>query len=216
MRKNPGVYDSTFKYIVAHLQKQMKIMFNPIYDQVLPTEHSELHFWTLDKKSKKMKKTFKTASDFKYFPKEICIETEEQKMNRARERLKARQNPGGVKIEKKDIVISAKKDETPIENEKIEPSKLISGEANILQPPSKPKKDDKKGKTATGGRQDPPKKKPIFEVLEEKTDFEGMIKASKVVDGSLEMKILLEDYDSIGELNVDVSESKILITDPSL
>lgn len=77
MRRNPGVYDSTFKYIVAHLQRHMRILFNPIYDDVMPTEHKEIHFWKLDFKTKKVKKGYKNSADFKYFPKEINIESEE-------------------------------------------------------------------------------------------------------------------------------------------
>jgi DNA-binding protein len=117
----------------------MRILFNPIYDNVLPTEHKEIHYWNLDTKSKKMKKTFKTAKDFKYFPKEISIESEESKINRARDRMKKNQNRGKPDIKKKDIVISAaatKKDSQTanISDKNIEPSKLISGEAGILSP----------------------------------------------------------------------------------
>ena len=47
-RRSAPVYQSTIEYVLAHLQKHMHLLFNPIYEQVLPTEHNTLHFYSLD------------------------------------------------------------------------------------------------------------------------------------------------------------------------
>lgn len=219
MRKNAGVYDSTFKYIIGHLQKSMKILFNPIYDNMLPDREKEIHYWTLDLKSKKNKKGFKNSNDSKYFPDKINIESEEQKTNRARERLKKRQSNGkNAEVEKKDIFIPKKSDiiekaenDEINKNTFIEPSKLITGNAGILNNNSNNIKTEKKST-----KEELVKKSPIFQVLVEKNDYVPMIKSNKNNGEHIELKIQLEEYSSISQLAVDISKNKILITDPSL
>lgn len=89
---------------------------------------------------------------------------------------------------------------------------MISGEAGLAQPGFT------KGKNQPKKKVKKEEKKPIFEVLEDNTDYSSMIVSNKLVDNDskIELKIHLEDYESIAGLNVDVSQKKVLITDPGL
>lgn len=66
------------------------MFFNPVYEKTLPTEDSELIYWNLNFKEQKIKREYKNALDLKYLPKEISVESEEQKIEKAKESLKKR------------------------------------------------------------------------------------------------------------------------------
>lgn len=175
----------------------MKVLFNPIYEKAIPTNDSDLVYWSLGLKEQKIKKQYKNALDFKYLPKEISVETEEQKINKVKESLKKR---NGIESQtnsqgEKDIILPTKLDPEQNQSTKI----TLSSSQNTKDPENAAQK-----------------KKPIFQVLEEKTDYSSMVQSSKKEGSQRTLKILLEDYDSISKLSLDISRSNIIIKDQSL
>ena len=151
MRKDPKVYDITVKYILSTTQRHMSgVLYNPIYSEKIPKNLKKLKFYKFNLETRKVKKTYKTATGFKYLPKEINIQSEDEKVREMKKKLIKKNEKKIVKKKEQKIVLPK------MANDEIKESKSEVKEV---------KKEEEE-----------PKKKFVFEVLKEEKNFDDMVK----------------------------------------
>ena len=194
MIKAPGVQARVLDYVLNIIQKQLLTLHNPYIEAKIGDTPEGLKYYKINKKDLNIKKTFKNCYGSKYMPSKANIKTEGERIEEFKKKFKMGEKAKmDIKPNKKmDVKLSP----TDIFNAQSEDPEIEKTENKRIQ-----KKQEKKIE-----------EKPIFEVIEEAKNYNEMIKEQEETPEVLKLGIFLEDIDSVTKINVDISESKILLT----
>ena len=194
MVKSPPVQSRVLDYVLNIIQKQLLTLHNPYIAAKIGDTPEGLKYYRINKKDIKMKKEFKNCYGSKYMPSQVNIKTEGERIEEFKKKFKMDEKmKTDIKPQPK---IDVKLSPSDIFNAQSEDPEISKTENKRIE-----KKEEKKIV-----------EKPIFEVIEEAKNYNDMVKELEETLEMIKLGIYLEDIDSVAKINVDISDSKILLS----